>query len=66
MCIFGSNKPQQTVKNITPAPTALPDKAPAPVEIKKDGQSRVSHKRNPLRIELANKAASGANSGVNV
>lgn len=68
MCAFGggSKGSQQVVKNITPTPTALPEKAPEPVEVKKDDQSKTTRKRNPLRIELAQQKVANANTGVNV
>lgn len=67
MCVFGGgSKSSQPVKNIVAQPTALPEKAPEPVEVKKDDQSKVSRKRNPLRIELAQQKVANANTGVNV
>jgi hypothetical protein len=65
MCVFGSPK-TQPVKNIIPQSTPLPEKAPDPVEIKKDGQTKTNKKRNPLRIDLATQTAASANTGVNV
>jgi hypothetical protein len=67
MCAFGGgSKSSQPVKNIVSQPTALPEKAPEPVEIKKDKAPRENRRRNPLRIELAQQAAASANTGVNV
>lgn len=64
MCVFGGK--QQPVKNIIPQATPMPDKAPEPVEIKKDGQTKMKRRRNPLRIDLASGTGSSASSGVNV
>lgn len=65
MCAFSKGSPQ-VVKNIATTPTALPDKAPEPVEVKKDDKSKTTSKRNPLRIELAQQKVANANTGVNV
>lgn len=65
MCAFGGK--QKPIKNITPAPTALPDEPPAPVEVKRNNEGgRKTNVRNPLRIELAQQRAGSANTGVNV
>lgn len=66
MCVFGGGK-QQPVKNIIPQPTTMPEKAPEPVEIKKDGQTKMKRRRNPLRIDLASGDTGGTPvTGVNV
>ncbi|WP_417623154.1 hypothetical protein [Parasphingorhabdus sp.] len=62
MCVFSKPDP---VKNIVPQPTAAPEKEPDPVEIKKDSQTKVQRKRNPLRIDLAS-GSSTTKTGVNV
>lgn len=68
MCAFGggSKGSSQPIKNIIPQAPQMAEKAPEPIEIKKDGESKVTRKRNPLRIELARQAAGSANTGVAV
>jgi len=66
MCVFSQPKTPQ-VKNVIPTPTAMPEPPPEPVEIKKDGQTKMKRRRNPLRIDLASTAMKAAPStGVNV
>lgn len=66
MCAFGGGSKPQQVKKIIPQSTPLPEKAPEPVEIKKDNDGKAKRKRNPLRIDLAQQTAAAANTGVNV
>lgn len=66
MCGFSKPKTPKAVPSIVPKAPEQPEKAPEPVEIKKDGQTKLKRKRNPLRIDLATQQIGSANTGVNI
>jgi len=64
MCI--PKKPKMPEQPVPVAPPPQPEKPPEPVAIKKQSHTKIKRKRNPLRIDLAQKAAGSSNSGVNI